>query len=187
MNSKLKTRTNDRTHIRLTAVLLATCTGLFALPSTGLPEDADAPIVIRADAGQFDQKTNKATYNGNVQVDQGTLRVNADRMVVDRQDQKVTSITFYGAPATYKQQLNANDDVVRGRANTITYYTQDEVLNLDGQAFLTQQGNEVRGDSIKYDIVAGRVNADSKPDSGPIQIVIPPDPDRKRNSKSSSR
>jgi lipopolysaccharide export system protein LptA len=143
-----------------------------------LPEDADAPIVIRADTGEFDQKTNQATYAGDVQVDQGTMRVNAERMVVHRKDQKVTRIIFFGdatTPARYQQQLTLDEGQVKARADTITYHTQREVLDLEGRAFLSQQGNEVTGNTIKYDIVAGKVNATSKPNSGPIQMIIMPD------------
>ena len=160
------------------SLLLAVLCSTAARGVWALPEDADAPIVIRADNGEFDQKTNQATYRGNVQVDQGTMRVNAERMVVHRKDKKVTRITFFGDnnnPARYKQQLNLNEDEVRARANTITYHTQREVLDLEGRAFLTQQGNEITGNTIKYDIVAGKVNAASKPDGGPIQMIIMPD------------
>lgn len=143
-----------------------------------LPEDADAPIVIRADNGEFDQKTNQAIYKGNVQVDQGTMRVNAERMVVHRKDKKVTRITFFGdtsSPARYQQQLSLDEGQVKARADTITYHTQREVLDLEGHAFLTQQGNEVTGNTIKYDIVAGKVNAASKPNGGPVKVIIMPD------------
>lgn len=151
---------------------------LGANAAWALPEDADAPIVIRADNGEFDQKTNQAIYHGNVQVDQGTMRVNAQRMIVHRKDKKVTRITFYGddnEPARYKQTLNLEEGEVKARANTITYHTQREVLDLEGRAFLTQQGNEITGNTINYDIVAGKVNAASTPEEGPIHMVIMPD------------
>lgn len=162
----------------LSALILGFLGCTTAVLVYALPEDADAPIVIRADSGEFDQKNNQAKYHGNVQVDQGTMRVNADRMVILRKDKKVTRITFFGNdtdPARYKQQLTVEEGEVKGRADTITYYTQQEVLDLEGRAFLTQQGNEITGNTIKYDIVAGKVNAASKPDSGPIHMVIMPD------------
>lgn len=163
-------------------LVTALLVGLFgAFSSTGswaLPEDADAPIVVRADDGEFDQKNNQATYRGNVQVDQGTMRVTAERMIIERKNKKVTRITFFGddsSPARYKQQLNLEEGEVNAHADTITYYTQRELLDLEGRAFLTQEGNEITGNTIKYDIVAGKVNAASKPNSGPIKMVIMPD------------
>ncbi len=148
--------------------------GLLAANSHALPEDADKPITIRADSMQGDQRNNRAIYTGAVQVDQGTLRVNADRMVVEVENQKVTKITFNGAPARYQQQLNADEDQVRARASTIVYYTQSERLDLKGDAYLTQEGNEVTGELIEYDIVAGKVNASSTPEEGPIRMILQP-------------
>ncbi len=161
----------------ISAIYAVACTLLLCLlPATGhsLPEDADKPISIRADSMQGDQRNNRAIYTGAVQVDQGTLRVNADRMVVEVENQKVTKITFNGAPARYQQQLNAEEDHVRARASTIVYYTQTERLDLKGDAYLTQEGNEVTGDLIEYDIVAGKVNASSTPEEGPIRMILQP-------------
>lgn len=161
-----------------TALLIGMLCAVSSANLWALPEDADAPIVIRADNGEFDQKNNQATYRGNVQVDQGTMRVTAERMVIHRKDKKVTRIIFFGdnsSPARYKQQLNLAEGEVNAHADTITYYTQRELLDLEGRAFLTQEGNEITGNTIKYDIVAGKVNAASNPNSGPIKMVIMPD------------
>lgn len=161
-----------------TTLLVGLLSAISAMSVWALPEDADAPIVVRADDGEFDQKNNQAIYRGNVQVDQGTLRVTAERMVIHRKDKKVTRITFFGddtSPARYKQQLNLEEGEVNAHADTITYYTQRELLDLEGRAFLTQEGNEITGNTIKYDIVAGKVNAASKPNGGPIKMVIMPD------------
>lgn len=169
-------RRNPTTRLLFSIVCSVLC--VSSSLTWALPEDADAPIVIRADTGEFDQKSNQATYVGNVQVDQGTMRVNAERMVVHRKDKKVTRITFFGDatnPARYQQQLTVDEGQVKARANTITYHTQREVLDLEGRAFLSQQGNEVTGNTIKYDIVKGKVNAASKPNGGPIQMIIMPD------------
>lgn len=146
----------------------------FSTSTQALPEDADKPITIRADEGQLDQVSRTGTYTGDVQVDQGTLRIKADSMTVVYKDQKVTRITFHGKPATYQQQLNADEEMVYADASTIIYHTQHERLQLQGEASLTQQGNELHGQRIDYDIVAGRVAAESGSD-GPIRMVLEPD------------
>lgn len=147
---------------------------LLVSSALALPEDADQPINIRANEGQLDRATRTGVYSGDVQVDQGTLRIKADSMTVVYKDQKVTRITFNGAPATYQQQLNSDEEMVFANAKTIIYYTQRERLELEGDAFLTQQGNELRGEQIEYDIVAGKVDAESA-GKGPIEIIVQPD------------
>lgn len=153
------------------ALLIA---GLWAVNAAALPEDADQPINIQANEGKLDQINRTGTYRGDVQVDQGTLRIRADRMVILYKDRKVTRITFNGSPATYQQQLNAAEEMVFADAKTIVYHTQSERLELTGDARLTQEGNKLQGDRIDYDIVAGRVDAQSQ-DSGPIRMVVEPD------------
>jgi lipopolysaccharide export system protein LptA len=138
-----------------------------------LPEDADQPIHIRADNAEIDQDQQLVIYRGQVQVDQGTLRVNADEMTVEYRDQKVVRITATGNPAHYQQQIEVNEDQVKARSSTIVYHTQDERLNLVGDAYLSQKGNEITGDEITYDIVAGKVDAHSNT-SGPVRMILQP-------------
>lgn len=166
----LKISSNSRLHPAWLAGLLFAAGAALALP-----EDADKPITIRANEGQLDQVSRTGTYTGDVQVDQGTLRIQADRMTVIYKNQKVSQITFNGSPATYRQQLNADQEMVFANASTIIYYTQNERLQLRGDATLTQEGNELQGEAIDYDIVAGKVDARSKPEKGPIRMVVQPE------------
>jgi lipopolysaccharide export system protein LptA len=138
--------------------LLATL-ALIPLHSSALPEDSEQPIHILADNAEIDNKSKRVIYRGSVQVDQGTLRVTADEMTVEYQDQKVVRIVAVGEPARYKQQLEAEDEMVNADASTITYYTQDERVDLQGDASLEQEGNTITGDFIRYDIVDGKIDA----------------------------
>ncbi|MDH3641825.1 MAG: lipopolysaccharide transport periplasmic protein LptA [Gammaproteobacteria bacterium] len=140
-----------------------------------LPEDADQPIHIRADNAEIDQQQGLVIYRGAVRVDQGTLRVTADEMTVEYVEQKVTRITAIGTPAHYQQQIDADKEQVKAHSSTIIYYTQEERLDLMGDAFLTQEGNEVTGDLIKYDIVAGKVDAKAETDD-PVRMILQPAP-----------
>jgi len=146
---------------------------LCAPAAFAVPEDADQPIHIRANNAEIDQDQQLVIYRGEVQVDQGTLRVNADEMTVEYRDQKVVRITAVGKPAHYQQQIEANQDQVKARSSTIIYHTQDEKLDLVGDAYLFQEGNEISGDLIKYDIVAGKVDAQSS-SKGPVRMILQP-------------
>jgi lipopolysaccharide export system protein LptA len=141
--------------------------------TAALPEDADKPINIQADGVEVNHKSQRAVYRGSVQVDQGTLRVKADQMTVEYADQKVIRITFVGAPATYQQQLNADEGMVFANAAKIIYHTQLEKVDFQGDAALEQEGNQIAGELIKYDIVEGRIAADSG-DTGPIRMTLQP-------------
>ncbi|MGE0625250.1 MAG: lipopolysaccharide transport periplasmic protein LptA [Pseudomonadales bacterium] len=139
-----------------------------------LPEDADQPISIRADSVEYDQNGNRVIYRGSVQVDQGTLRVTAETLTIDLQDgKKVLRITAVDTPAHYQQQIEAGEEPVRAHALTIIYHTQDERVDLKGEANLEQEGSTLTGDLIVYDIVAGRVDASAEREE-PVRMVLQP-------------
>ncbi len=94
-------------------------------------------------------------------------------MTVEARNQKVFRIIATGKPAQYTQQIEADEDRVQANANTIVYYTQEERLDLEGDAHLNQQGNTISGDVIHYDIVAGKVAA-TAPDDGPVRMILQP-------------
>jgi lipopolysaccharide export system protein LptA len=146
---------------------------LLAVPVGALPEDADQPIHIRADTAEIDQQSERVIYRGSVRVDQGTLRVTADTMTIEYEDQKVVRIIAVGAPAHYQQQLESDEGQVKADALTIIYHTRDERIDLKGNANLEQEGSTLAGDLIVYDIVAGRVDASAE-SSKPVRMVLQP-------------
>lgn len=156
-------------------VALAAALALVVLPATtlALPGDADQPIHIRADRAQVDRNAQTIVYSGSVQVDQGTMRVRADEMIIEYEDQRVVRIIAQGQPARYQQELEDDQGQVRADARTIVYNLQQEQLQLQGEAFLTQGGNEITGDLIRYDIVAGRVDAEAG-EEGPVRVTVQP-------------
>jgi lipopolysaccharide export system protein LptA len=160
--------------IRVAAIgPLAFASLFFAQQATALPEDADQPIHIRADSAEMDQEQGLVIYRGEVRADQGTLRVTADEMIVEYVQQKVTRITATGNPAHYQQQIEAGKEIVRAHSSIIIYFTQEERLDLKGDAFLTQEGNELTGELITYDIVAGKVDAQANDDERVRMILLP--------------
>jgi lipopolysaccharide export system protein LptA len=147
---------------------------LSGAAARALPEDADQPIHIRADNVEYDQNGNRVIYRGSVQVDQGTLRVTAETLTIDLQDgKKVLRITAEDTPAHYQQQIEEGKELVRAQALTIIYHTQDERVDLKGDANLEQEGSTLEGDLIVYDIVAGRVDATAEREE-PVRMVLQP-------------
>jgi lipopolysaccharide export system protein LptA len=139
-----------------------------------LPEDASQPILIQANAAEMNQRSDEIVYSGEVRVEQGTLRVNADRITVEYVDQKVVRIIAQGAPARYRQAIEDPQGEVEAEAATIIYRTREEQLELTGDASLEQQGNTINGDTIRYDMVAGRVEAVSGAGNSVRMVLQPP-------------
>ncbi len=146
---------------------------LTSAPSFALHDDADQPIHITGKSAKIDQVKQTLVYKGNVRIDQGTLRVVADEMVVTYENERVVKIVARGAPARYQQKLSENQGHVRANAQTIVYHTQDEALDLEGEARLLQHGNELTGEKIRYDIVKGKVDAAAE-NKGPVRMILQP-------------
>ncbi len=155
------------------ALVTAACWASAPIAAWALPEDAERPIHIRSESAEIERQEGRIVYDGGVRVEQGTLRVIAERMVVDADDGKVVRITATGTPARYRQQLEDGAGQVEADASTIVYHTRLSRIDLQGDAHLEQRGNSLRGDLIRYDIVTGRVAAGA-PNQGPVQTTLMP-------------
>lgn len=145
----------------------------FAATTYALNDDADKPIQIRSDELVYEERASKATYKGDVTVNQGTLTITAEMVTIEFEDDKVVRLTADGSPAYYSQKLKPDQENMQADARTIVYHTRDERVDLKGNAHLTQEGNDFRGELIEYDIRAGRVDAaSSKPER--IKMILQP-------------
>lgn len=158
-------------HVSPHILLIGLC--LVSPFASGLSEDADKPIHIIGKTAEMDRTAQTLVYRGNVRIDQGSLRVVADTMVVEYEADQVVRITATGSPARYQQQLEGNQGHVHANAREIVYHTQTEALDLNGKAHLLQRGSELKGENIRYDIVAGKVDARAA-NTGPVRMILQP-------------
>ena len=142
----------------------------ISLGAIALTDDADQPIHISSKEAVW-ERVGTATYKGDVQVNQGSLEIMADKVTVEFEDERVVRVTALGEPARYQQKLADDEEPVRADANTIVYHTRDERIDLEGDAHLNQKGNEFRGEVIAYDVRAGRVNASTNEDKR-IRMIL---------------
>ena len=153
-----------------------------------LPEDSEQPIHFRADnvegdlvGGSIapadnaspDAPTKRVIATGSVQIDQGSMRLEADRVVFERVGDRITLINAEGDPARYRQQIEPGADFVEAHATTILYRPEDEQIELIGRAWLSRGGDEFRGESIKYDMRQGKVSASGETDG--VEMILQPE------------
>lgn len=96
----MKFKTNKLSlKLALTSVLLAA-----SLPALALTGDTDQPIHIESDQQSLDMQGNVATFTGNVIVTQGSIKINADKVVVTRpggeKGKKPSTVTATRPPST---------------------------------------------------------------------------------------
>lgn len=138
--------------LRFLALPAAFYLSLQSLPVHALTSDRSEPATIEADQVEFDFRTGKRTYTGNVVVVQGTLKITGDKLVVqyDSNGQQIETATSWGNPATFKQRPDGKTDDVYGEGDTIVMNQLKNTLTLIENALLTQAGNTAKGKEIVY-------------------------------------
>ncbi len=152
---------------------LLSSSAVFALAS-----DRQKPISLEAERATFNEKTGVTTYTGNVVIQQGTLKLEADAIVANlNSNNQIKTVTANGSPAKFQQQMDSNKGLARGEGKRINYNAETGIISLSGNAFLSQNGATFRGENLKYSMSKGDIQADggsTGQKKGRIQIVIPP-------------
>ena len=138
-----------------------------------LEEDAKQPIYIEADDVEVREADSTSVYVGNVQVEQGSMRLLADHVTVyHREDRQPRLIIALGQPASYKQRLDDNQGEVQAFAKRMEYDADKDELVLIGEGLLIQGEDRLTGERILYDRAKARFRAGG---AGRVKITITPD------------
>ncbi len=159
----------NRLPVSLAAVLLALPLGAVALSS-----DREQPIHITADRVELNEQTGISTYRGQVQVTQGSMVLEADRVVVYQREGELQRIEADGDPARLRQRPDEAAEDVRGAAAHIEYHADSASATLVGNAFLWRGRDEFRGERIDYETENNVVKAAGKDSSERVHAVIHP-------------
>lgn len=161
---------------RVELVLLALLSVSAAGPAAALSSDREQPAHIRAERAEIDDRTGVSRYIGRVELDQGTLHVEADTLEVHHRDGEVSRIIADGAPVRFRQRPEGADADLHGRAAHIEYEPATDTLTLVGDARLRQDQDEFTGERIVYDTVAGTVQArgGTEDGDGRVHAIIHP-------------
>jgi lipopolysaccharide export system protein LptA len=100
----------------------------------------------------------EAVLRGNVLIEQGSLRVEADEATVTRRGGEISLVELDGTPARL-QQRNDDGALMRARARRIEYQLDSEVIVMTGGVEVDQPQGTMRGERITYDLASGRLNA----------------------------
>jgi lipopolysaccharide export system protein LptA len=163
---------------RLSPTLTFLLCALLAPAALSLPEDRTQAIVINADQALRDEKQGLTVYSGNVQLDQGTLHIAADRITIYRIVEDGDKIVAEGKPARMQQIPNVGEELMHAKAGKIEYYKAEERVLLKQDAQIEQGGSIVTGQTIEYFVSEQLVKAksDEAQVDNRVHVVIPPSP-----------
>jgi lipopolysaccharide transport protein LptA len=112
---------------------------------------------------------------GNVQIIVPGGKLESDSARVSFRNNDIVRAVITGAPAEFEQRLKETDQLARGRAGSIEYNVEASTVRLTGDAWLSDGQNEIRGNTLIYDIGRERVQANpNEKDPGGVHITIQP-------------
>lgn len=124
-----------------------------------LTNDREQPIDIVADSVDINEAHGTSTYTGNVEINQGSIRVQADKVVVEHRPGQPRKVNATGAPAKFRQLPDGSKAYVTGTARQLHYRLDSEELVLKGNAQLNQGKDSFHSDRIVYDRVKSVIKA----------------------------
>lgn len=122
-----------------------------AFQAAALESDKNQPVYIEADSVEINDRTGVRTYQGNVLMTQGSVRITADKVTVTKQEDGSDQVLATGAPVTFQQQREGEQDLAKGRALRVEYDMNSDIVKLYDQAQLTQGKDKLINDRITYD------------------------------------
>lgn len=159
-----------------TSLILLASLLIAAHYSYALPSDQQQPIEIFSNNAQHDNKSGQSSYMGDVIVTQGSIKVEADTVTIQRETAIVEAT---GAPARFQQQPEIDQPPINAHANTIYYARDKGLVELNGNASIEQGDTLITGQRIVYNVElqtldASSPSADKSQPPQRVRVVIPP-------------
>ncbi|MDG6773582.1 lipopolysaccharide transport periplasmic protein LptA [Thiomicrorhabdus sp. ZW0627] len=148
----------------------------LAQPTPNTP-DEEQPIHITADALDIQDQQGISVYTGNVEVIQGSLTLNGDKITIHHPKREIEWIQVDGKPAKFKRFDQAEQSWINGKADFIDYRANTKTVLLKGDAKVEQPGKQlITGPELFYDMKNKTLQANSTPEEKKrISVTIMPE------------
>lgn len=126
-----------------------------------LDSDKDQPVSINADNVDYNFATGARTYEGNVVLIQGSLKVESNKLVATFDGDKFDKAVATGTAdkrARFQQRPEGKDDDVVGIGDTLIYNESEQKMEIIDNAELMQANQKATGRKIVYDITKEKMN-----------------------------
>ncbi len=164
------------------------CTLALALCSVhAAAEQADStkPTQIEANKMQADDVRRLTIFEGNVVVTRGTLKIDADRIVVHQDAEGYQHSTATGNPVRFRQRLDPKPPAteggwMEGEAKRIEMDDRSGKIELFDAARVNRAGDEVAGNYILVDQRADFFSVTPGKGDGRVRATLQPKPPAKK-------
>ncbi len=145
---------------------------------------AQGAMTVSADVGQatkqaagLDFDNSLWVFRGNVKITMNDGQLTSDDAEINFARKSLAKAVVNGKPAAFEQRVAKTGKVAQGRADTIDYNAGQGVVRLSKNAWLSDGQTEIRGESLKYNVLAQSIVAEaSEQGSQRVHIIITPPP-----------
>ena len=142
--------------------------------------DRDKPIHLESDRVLVDDVRQMSVFEGKVRLTQGTILIQAEKILLTQDKQGFKHCTATGKLASFRQKHEGTDEYMEGYGERIEYDTRAETVDFYVQARVKRNQDDVKGEHIEYSTrtevfqVFGDPNLDNDPQKGRVHAVIQP-------------
>ncbi len=143
-----------------------------------LDSDKNADFVLEGDNFKnlpaVNNGVSKIKYWGNVAIEQGTLKINADDAVIYNGKEGISKVVLTGKPVKLQQIVDAEFGKLDVKADKIDFMVIDDLLLLTGQvAIKSKIQGEMRGEKITMNLKTKEIKG-IKSENKRVKLIIKP-------------
>ncbi len=116
---------------------------------------------VTADQGQATREALGGNFDNSLWVFRGNVKITMDQGQLTADDAQINFVkkllskaVANGKPAEFEQRIEKTGKIAHGHADTIDYDAGKGMVRLTKNAWLSDGQNEVRGESLKYNVLA---------------------------------
>jgi lipopolysaccharide transport protein LptA len=141
-------------------------------------------MTVSADLGQatkqatgLDFDNSLWTFRGSVKITMDTGLLTSDDAEINFARKSLSKAVVNGKPAAFEQRVEKTGKTAHGHADTIDYDAAKGLVRLSKNAWLSDGQTEIRGESLKYNVLAQSIVAEAaEQGSQRVHIIITPPP-----------
>jgi lipopolysaccharide transport protein LptA len=147
---------------------------------------AQGAMTVSADLGQATKQATGLDFDNSLWVFRGNVKITMDQGQLASDDAEInfarkslSKAVVNGKPASFEERVAKTGKIAHGRADTIDYDASQGIVRLSKNAWLSDGSTEIRGESLKYNVLAQSIVAEgSEQGSQRVHIVITPPPSK---------
>ena len=129
----------------------------------------------QAQATGLDFENSHWVFRGNVKITMEQGQLTSDEAEITFAKKLLSKAIVNGKPAAFEQQIAKTGKLAQGHADSIDYDVAKGVVHFSKNAWLSDGQNEIRGESLKYNVLAQNIVAESaEQGSQRVHIIITP-------------